>query len=113
MDLVDSGHKDQDGNIIYNIPYWSEMYGFTFVQEIKDQSAVRNYIGKYITKELMNRLKFKKRYYASSNCNVAEEDLREMTIYDIYQLYADKITHAKTITVDHVNRIKYFEVKKD
>lgn len=113
LDLIDSGHKDQDGNVIYNIPYWSEMYGFNYVQEIKDQSAVRNYIGKYITKELMNRLKYKKRYYASDNCNVADEDLREMTIDDIYQLYADKITHARTITVDHVNRIKYFEVKKD
>ena len=109
--LEDSGHIDKFGEKIYNISNWK--IGFTTAQRIKDQNAVRNYIGKYITKDLMNRLKYKKRYFASKNCNVNEEMFSQNSIQDIYDLYGDRISYIKTINVNGVNRIKYMEILKD
>lgn len=111
LEMVYSGHTDSEGAKIYNLPDWE--WGFSYAMKIKNQSAVRNYIGKYISKDLMNNLKYKKRYYASDNVNIAEEYLCEMSIDTLYERYADRISHAKTITIDKINRIKYFEVKKD
>lgn len=47
--LVDSGHVDKNGHIIYNLPDWD--YGFTTaIQTYGDRSSVCGYITKYITK---------------------------------------------------------------
>lgn len=109
LDLVFSGKFDRDNNKIFNIPFWE--YGFTTASEIKNQSAVRNYIGKYITKELMNNLKYKKRYYASQNVNICEEKYYNYTLNDIYYLFPE-ISFAKSINIDKVQKINYFEIKK-
>ena len=109
--LEDSGHKDRYGATIYNILNWK--IGFTTAQKIKNQSAVRNYIGKYITKELMNKIKYKKRYFASKNCYVAPEEYYQFSIDEIYSMFGDRIAYAKTQTINGINRIKYLEVKKD
>lgn len=108
--LEDSGHTDTFGEKIYNIVNWS--FGFTTAQYIKSQSAVRNYIGKYITKDLMNKLKNKKRYYCSKNVNIYPENYYYMDIREIYDIYGENIAYIKTATVNGVNRIKYIEVKK-
>lgn len=108
--LEDSGHKDKFGATIYNIMNWK--IGFTTAQKIKNQSAVRNYIGKYITKDLMNKLKYKKRYFASKNCYIAPEEYYQFSIDEIYAMYGDKISFVKTQTINGINRIKYFEIKK-
>lgn len=116
LELEDSGKVDFTGSKIYNIKNWRDRsgmsLGFTTATYIKDQSAVRNYIGKYITKELMQKLKYKKRYYASKNVNLCEESLHLFHLEDIYDMFGDDISYAKTVTVNGVNRIKYFEVKK-
>lgn len=111
LDLINSGKVDKDGEVIYNVNDWT--WGFSTAMRIKSQSAVRNYIGKYITKELMNKLKYKKRYYASQNVNVCDEELSMMKIDEIYDLYGDNLSYIKTIDVNGYNRIKYLEIKKD
>lgn len=117
IELEDSGKVDFTGEKIYNIKNWrdrkGESLGFTTATYIKNQSAVRNYIGKYITKELMQKLKYKKRYYASKNVNLCYESFHLFQLYDLYDMFGDNISYAKTVTINGINRIKYFEVKKD
>lgn len=111
LPLKDSGLVDHEGLAIYNLPKWD--LGFSNASKIKDQSRVRNYIGKYITKDLMNNLKYKKRYYASQNVNICKEDYYLSSLDDIYSYYGlENISYIKTVTVNGINRIHYIEVKK-
>lgn len=49
--LFESGHYDNAGRIIYNLPSWR--FGFSTIIKLDDNSeAVAKYITKYITKEL-------------------------------------------------------------
>lgn len=67
MPLVDSGHKDNAGRIIYNLPLWS--YGFSTMTLIDNESSDKavSYIIKYISKDLCAALFGKKRYWHSNN----------------------------------------------
>lgn len=116
LDLTDSGKVDFTGAKIYNVNNWRDRtgasLGFTFATYIRDQSAVRNYIGKYITKELMQKLKYKKRYYCSKNVNLCDESLHMFSLDDIYSMFGEDIVYVKTISINGINRIKYFEIKK-
>lgn len=48
--LVDSGHKDKRGKVIYNLPEWR--LGFTTAVKLDgDYGAVCRYVSKYITKQ--------------------------------------------------------------
>lgn len=67
--LIDSGHK-KNGCIIYNFTKW--IYGFSTVSRIKDISKTSTYIGKYISKDLLEHLRGKKRYFVSRNCTLTE-----------------------------------------
>lgn len=117
LELQDSGKYDFTGSKIYNITGWrdrkGESLGYTTATFIKDQSAVRNYIGKYISKDLLQKLKYKKRYFASKNVNLCEETYHMFTLDEIYSMFGENISYAKTVTIDKINRIKYFEVKKE
>lgn len=106
--ISDSGKIDKSGKIIYNLPCWK--WGFSTATKIESNERVTNYLGKYITKDLMNRLKNKKRYYASQNVNLApvfEENINRDDLYDYFE--ADKIKSLKTIGTGY-NRITYIEV---
>lgn len=49
LKLVDSGHKDKRGRVIYNCPSWG--YGFTTVERLDGSyEAVCHYVAKYMTK---------------------------------------------------------------
>lgn len=111
LSLKDSDRVDSLGAKIYNLSGWS--FGFSTASKIKDQSAVRNYIGKYITKDLMNNLKYKKRYYCSKNVNICPETTHNFTLDDLYSMYGENISFLKTVTINGVNRIQYMEIKKD
>lgn len=110
LDLEFSGHYDNDNEPIYNILGWR--YGFSTATFIKDQGKVRNYIGKYITKELMNKLKYKKRYYASQNVKLCEEKFENYSLDDLYDLYGEDIAFIKTAYINGFNRVHYMEIKK-
>ena len=110
--LVDSGHKDFTGSVIYNISNWK--IGFSTATKIKDNARVVNYIGKYITKDLLNRVKYKKRYFASRNCYVADEILLNIQPDKVLDLLVQDPEYIKTLTIPEANqRIKYFEIKKE
>lgn len=110
LELVKSNKLDSMGSEIFNIKSWE--HGFSTAVYIVDQARVKNYIGKYICKDLMNKLKYKKRYYASQNVNICPEQYYGLSLEDIYDLYGERISFVKTITVNGVNRIHYFEIKK-
>lgn len=106
--LTDSGKVDFEGMPIYNIDNWE--WGFTTASKIKDNARVTNYIGKYITKDLMNRLKYKKRYYASRNCYVADEEYIMIHPDEIYNILGDA-DYIKTIHIPQAAQtIKYIEI---
>lgn len=112
IQLIDSGVCTETGDIMYNIPDW--VYGFSTATKIKDNARVTTYIGKYITKELMNKIKYKKRYYASDNCNVCEEKLYHIPEADLYKYYPPEYwSYIKTIHAGNYNQIKYIEIPKD
>ncbi len=67
LDFTDSGHKTDDGEVIYNIGKYK--YGFTTATKVKDSQRVSMYIAKYVTKELTSTVKGKRRYWQSKNCN--------------------------------------------
>lgn len=108
--LTDSGFCDKMGETIYNIDGWK--YGFSTATKVKDNKRVTNYIGKYITKELMNNLKFKKRYYASRNVDLVEEEYYMIFPDELYTEFdPDSMTYLKTIDVNGFNQVKYIEIK--
>jgi len=74
LSLADSGHKDKNGRTIYNLKSYKS--GFTTCTEVTQSEAVSKYILKYVTKELAELTKGKKRYWASKNCH--RPDVQEM-----------------------------------
>lgn len=109
----DSGRTDFLGNTIYNITNWNKKIGFTTATKIKDNGRVTSYIGKYITKDLMNNLKYKRRYYASENCYISDEVLYNISYSKLIESISSDIQYISTIPIQGVNRIKYIEVSKD
>jgi hypothetical protein len=62
--MVDSGHRTNDGKVIYNMPQWS--WGFSTAIELDDQrDRVSKYITKYITKDF--KMIFGNYYYAGGH----------------------------------------------
>ena len=48
--LVDSGHRDRKGGIIYNVADWH--FGFTTATKVRDHAACCRYVSKYIVKQM-------------------------------------------------------------
>ena len=46
--LVDSGHKDKRGRVIFNLPDWT--FGFTTATMVSEHTAACRYVSKYIAK---------------------------------------------------------------
>ena len=66
LKMVDSGHKDKKGNIIYNMPQWK--YGFsTAIALYGDRLHTSKYIVKYIQKDFKKL--FGKFYFAGGDIN--------------------------------------------
>lgn len=91
LDLVDSGHKTDSGDIIYNIGKYR--LGWTTATEVKNNEAVTKYITKYITKDLCAVTKGKKRYWISRNLDkpIVTTDVYDFNDMQILkdELYAD------------------------
>lgn len=76
-----SGHFTKDHQEIYNIGKYR--MGFTTATKVNNNEAVTKYITKYTTKDLMEHIKGKKKYWVSRNLLLPEEttffvDLEEM-----------------------------------
>lgn len=95
--FINSGHVIAGDNI-YNMPNWQ--YGFTTASQVKDTHRLSSYISKYITKDLDQRLKGRKRYWRSKNLNVPEEETYSLTAdqYDsLLGSLTKNMTYSKTI----------------
>lgn len=111
LKLTDSGKTDFEGATIYNVDSWE--YGFTTASKIKNNEAVTKYLGKYITKDLMNNLKYKKRYYASQNVKIADEEMYNICPDRLYEFFnPDDMIYLKTVHGGGYNIVKYFEIDK-
>lgn len=66
-----SGHFTKDGEKIYNIGKYK--LGWTTATKVKINDAATKYITKYTTKDLMEHIKGKKKYWVSRNLNLPQE----------------------------------------
>ena len=98
MEFVFSGHFDDTGKPVFNIPQWS--YGFTTATLVEDTARASSYITKYVTKESEQYLKNKHRYYTNRNTlrTLPEKLVVDDTI-DFIKTYADDITFMKDVTI--------------
>lgn len=71
LGIIDSGHVTDKGQKIYNIGKYK--MGFTTATHVEENEAVTKYITKYTTKDLMEHIKGKKKYWASRNLNLPVE----------------------------------------
>lgn len=81
--LIFSG-KYHYGEPIYNVA--SFPYGFTTSTAIHSSQAVSHYICKYVTKDLLDSIKNKKRYWVTKNCSCGETELLFCTKEEIQMI---------------------------
>ena len=111
MRFMYSGKDDKSGNPIYNITDWK--WGFTTATRIKDSNRASSYITKYITKDNVNILKEKNRYYCSRNVNRTEGIYCVKDEEEFIKTYSDRITFCKTVKIKQANQIcSYYELKE-
>ena len=112
MQLVDSGKRLPDEEIIYNIGNYD--LGFTTATKIKDKSRVCSYITKYISKDLCAVTNGKKRYWHSRNLNkvqILEYIMTPEEIKTMLEDLSENITYCKTSgSVLAGKTVKYIEV---
>lgn len=122
MPLFDSGKRDKQGRVIYNIGSYYEngalkysngafRLGYTTVTSVDDTSKASSYLCKYITKDLCSVTFNKRRYWASKNINRAKEDiyLVEDTFISRIQRLGE-IDYLKTVKNDYCS-CTYVELK--
>ncbi len=112
MQLIDSGKRLPDGEIIYNLGNYD--LGFTTATKIRDNARVSSYITKYISKDLCAVTNGKKRYWNSRNLNKVRIDEYIMTQEEIENMICDlseNITYCKTSgNVLAGKTVKYIEI---
>lgn len=115
LTITDSGIV-QNGKIVYNLDNWK--YGFSTVTKIEDLSKVSSYIVKYITKELCEHGKAKKRYFASRNC-ILPEQLAEVDLLTVEEMenylssISESVVYSKTVENKYSGRItRYLEIEE-
>ncbi|MCI5935647.1 MAG: hypothetical protein MRZ65_09070 [Lachnospiraceae bacterium] len=127
LTFVDSGRVSKNGKAykrtennsdcptIYNLPQWR--YGFTAFTKVQNSDKCVSYISKYITKELCEVAKFKRRFFPSHNCKRCEvakyywndDDIRDM-VMDWYE--NDLVEHSKSQKIPEASQIiHYYEIK--
>lgn len=88
-----SGHFTKAGEPIYNIGRYQ--YGWSTATEVVEQEAVCKYVTKYITKDVCEVTKGRKRYWASRNCRKPLEESYMMEHDKLRMLYEDLIEDAE------------------
>ena len=100
MEMVDSGKKLKNGNIIYNIAGYN--LGFTTVTKVFNSGASARYLSKYITKDLSMHIKNKKKYWASRNL--------ELPVIDETLLTTKQQENIKENNKDYIQSYKKLEI---
>lgn len=128
LKLVDSGRvaigkkaclrnvKNEHFPWIYNIENWK--WGFSTATRVVDNAKCCSYICKYITKDMCDKLKGKRRFMQSRNCKRVEvekynidTDFIESMIHGFY--LDGLVDYEKTLDVPQAGQqIRYITVKK-
>ena len=114
LKLVYSGHNDKKGRQIYNCYAWK--YGFSTVTAVDDTEKVSSYILKYIGKSLGVSDDFKKRYWASKNCNRPKKrfvDILTSAKVKVFDLFDSIVDRTVAMTVQFWSGIKNYIAVKD
>lgn len=114
LKLVYSGYNDKSGREIYNCYAWK--YGFSTVTKVDNTEKVSSYILKYIGKSLGVSDDFKKRYWASKNCNRPKKrfvDILIGTKVKVFDLFDTIVDRTVTMTVQFWSEIKNYIAVKD
>lgn len=105
---TDSGHKSGD-DIIYNLD--SYKFGWSTMTRVKQNDAVVKYLTKYITKELIQTVKGRKKYWASRNCERPEKSFSLQNSMDrcfLWQELSENPLYSKE-SINKYNDIMYFQ----
>lgn len=112
LQFVFSGHFDDSGRPVFNIPNWS--WGWSTATLVDDSAAASNYVCKYITKESERYLFGQRRYLSNAPKTEPEKHLVDNSRYDIITDAADDIRYMKDITVKEAHRkVTYIELPPD
>lgn len=107
LHFVDSGHKDNKGRVIYNVGNYR--MGFSTATKIEDISRASSYLCKYITKDICELTKGKKRYWASRNVLLPEVYESIDNQKSILAEWIESATYIKTIKSEFLD-VTYLEV---
>lgn len=92
-----SGHYTKNKQPIYNIGKYH--FGWSTATEVDTQEACCKYLTKYITKDLCEVTKGRKRYWVSRNCNKPIEETQCLSYTDADQLYMELLEDAENVKI--------------
>ncbi len=103
-----SGHLTKGGLPIYNIKGFP--YGFTTATQVQSSTRVSHYIAKYITKDMFDGIKNKKRYWSTKNLSCGTHTTMLLSKSEL-QILLDSIGEVQNMkTVDTpYNQMHYYE----
>lgn len=113
LGITFSGHFTKTGEKIYNIG--SYKLGFTTATKVRQNEAVTKYITKYTTKDLMEHIKGKKKYWASRNLNLPVEttlSLEDVEKQDLHNILTDDCLYYKSCMYEvglTTHNVRYYE----
>ena len=113
LTFKDSGVKDKDGEVIYNLENYK--LGWTTAEKIKDSARASSYICKYITKDLCDLTKGKRRYFCSlglQRAEVVEAVVPMSRMKEFREGLFDHLIWKKKAFGEFFD-VEYFEVDKD
>lgn len=103
-----SGHTTKGGLPIYNIGGFP--YGFTTATQVQSTTRVSHYISKYITKDMFDSIKNKKRYWSTRNLSSGTHTTMLLTPSELEMLLNSFGEPQSLKTVDTpYNQMKYFQ----
>lgn len=86
LHLKDSGHRTPYGQVVYHVGNYN--FGWTTAIEIYEcGSKLAGYLSKYISKDLYNHTKGRKRYWCSRNLRLPEYKVINCNLQDLMSTY--------------------------
>ena len=103
-----SGHVTKGGLPIFNIGCFK--YGFTTATQVQSSTRVSHYISKYITKDMFDSIKNKKRYWVSRNVSdgIHQTLMMNKNELDILLSSFGECEYMKTVETPY-NTICYYQ----
>ena len=103
-----SGHYTKGGYPIYNIGGFP--YGFTTATQVQSSTRVSHYISKYITKDMFDGIKNKKRYWSTRNLASGTHTTMMLSQSELEILLDSfgEVQNVKTVDTPY-NHIKYYQ----